>query len=640
MTTLSPTTCTERHGERALSALGAAAVVCVALFVLAGCAGKEAAPDRAEQSLTGGSDDTKSTRYEQTLDDPANLLSRPTGSLATDDAPEGGTLRRYLSTTPRGLNWLTENGADVQEIQSYAHDSFAIRDPSDPTRWIPQLAYKITVSEDGRTYTIHLRKGVFWQLPSVDYSDPRNDWLKQRRELTAKDAAFLFEMIQHPDTKAGAIKSYYNDLDRVEVIDRYTFKVVWKQKLAHAKEFTIGMYPMPKWLFTRDRSGEALDASKIASNLHDHWASPYAVGTGPYRVADIAKDEHVRLERNPTYWGPRPPISRIVYKVFPGPAHAYEAFGRGELDLVEIDPPKYRDAILEKRDQGALSDVEYEHRVVDRPVFYYLGWNADKPMFADKRVRQAMTHAMDREAMIEETLYGLGKQISGPALPDHPGNNPSIEPLSFDLDKARALLDAAGWTDSDGDGIRDKMIDGERRSFMFEMMAYNKKTARDYLDRFRTDLRKIGVVMSVQPTGWGQMQKQMDARQFDAFTGGWGLSWSQNPYQLWHSSQADVPRGSNRVGFRNAEADKIIETLRTTLDEDKRAELLREFHAIIHDEQPYTFLYQLRSAYAWRPTLKNVQFQPLRPMDFSVPWYFERDQADETQTVTEATPSQ
>jgi ABC-type transport system substrate-binding protein len=567
--------------------------------------------------------------YAAALDDPDNILNAPTKPLVPAEAKPGGTLRRYLSSTPKGFNWLTENGADVREIQTYAHNTFSSRDLDNPDKFVPELAYKIEVNDDFTEYTIHLREGVYWHVPNVDFSKEQYDWLKKPRELTAEDAAFYFEMVKNPQVQAGSIKSYYQDLDRVEVVDKYTLKVFWSKKVKQSEEFTIGVFPLPKWLYTKTEDGEDIPEASLGTRFNNHWASRYPVGTGPYAIKAIEQDKRILLERNENYWRTKPAIEEVEYQIIKDPNTAYLRTKGGELDLTELPPPVYRQEVVNGGPQSPFKDGKLEHEIVDRPVYYYFGWNADKPLFSDKRVRRAMTHALNREGIIENVLSGLGRPLSGTYLPEHPANNPEVELYEFDLEKARALLEEAGWKDSDGDGVRDKMVGGQKKDFRFTILAYNKPTARSYLSVFQEDLRKIGVIMTPQPVDWSLMQKKMDERKYDAFTGGWGLSWTMDPYQIWHSSQADVPKGSNRVAFRNDRADEIIEELRVTFDEDKRLELLREFHKILHEEQPYTFFYQLRTAYAWNPRLENVHFQKLRPQDLSIPWWID-EQAQKT----------
>jgi ABC-type transport system substrate-binding protein len=238
-----------------------------------------------------------------------------------------------------------------------------------------------------------------------------------------------------------------------------------------------------------------------------------------------------------------------------------------------------------------------------------------------------MTHALNRKGIIENILHGLGELQTGPFYYKHPANNPKVKPYKFDLDKARSLLNEAGWTDKDGDGTREKKIDGETREFKFTLLAYKKPTVRSYLKIYRQDLRKIGVQMRPSPVDWPTMQKKMNQKEFDAYTGGWALAWGIDPFQIWHSSQADIPKGSNRVGFRNDRADEIIEKLRKTFDKDKRIELLREFHMIVHEKQPYTFFYAPKAVYAWQSELQNVEFQKIRPQNLSLPWYFNNPEA-------------
>jgi ABC-type transport system substrate-binding protein len=127
--------------------------------------------------------------------------------------------------------------------------------------------------------------------------------------------------------------------------------------------------------------------------------------------------------------------------------------------------------------------------------------------------------------------------------------------------------------------------------------------------------------MNIQAVEWAAMQKKMDDKEFDCYTGGWGLVWDPDPYQIWHSSQADVPKGSNRVGFRSKEADAIIEELRRTFDREKRIELCRRFHRILHEEQPYTFFWARQYVAVWWDHVKHTEFSIDRPHAYSMPWY-------------------
>ena len=559
--------------------------------------------------------------WAESLNDPDNILVAQKDLQIPADAVMDGTLRRGLGDTPKGYNWLTENSVDVRNIQYLVHAQFARADFTNPDNWVQELAHKITISDDYKVYTIHLKKGVYWHVPNVDFTDKKNEWLKEPRELTAEDAVFFFDLVQNPQVEAGALKNYYEDMDKAEVIDKYTFKVTWKKKVYHSKSMTIGYYPMPKWLFTKDEDGNDLPKETLGLKFNNHWASKLAVGAGPYKLVEHKAGERVILERNEKFFGPQYPIKRIEHQIIKDPEAAYLKLQADEIDFIPaLPPPRYKSEILEGKDTP-FTKKELNYEIVDRFAYYYLGWNADSRLFKDKKVRLAMTHALNRPGIIKSVVHGLGTIQTGPYYYKHPGTNPNIKPYAFDLEKAKQLLDEAGWTDSDGDGVRDKVIEGEKVDFKFNFLSYDSPTYKQILSVYKEDLRKIGIIMTPNPVDWPTMQKKMDEKKFDAFTGGWGLSWLIDPYQIWHSSQADIPKGSNRQAFRNKRADEIIETLRVTFDEEKRTQLLNEFHQIVHDEQPYTFFYAPQSVAAWQPRLKNVVINAIRPQYHPLPWY-------------------
>ncbi len=580
----------------------------------------------AVSGQAGGSNaGTSNDKYAAALNDPANILVAKTDLMVPADAKMGGTLRRTLSDTPKGYNWLTENSVDVANLQFIIHSQYARRDFNNPDNYVGDLAYKIEVNDDYTEYIVHLKEGVYWHVPNVDFSDPKNAWMKEPRELTSEDAVFFFEMVQNDQVEAGSLKSYYEEMEKAEVIDKYTFKVTWNKKVYHSMDMTIQYYPLPKWLFTKDEEGNDLPKETLGLKFNNHWASKLALGTGPYRMVESKAGERVVLERNDRYFGTTYPFDRIEFQIVKDPEAAFLKLKADEVDFTGVPPTRYKSEIKEAGPKSPFKTGDLEYKIVDRFAYYYIGWNADNPLFADQKVRLAMTHTLNRPGIVQQVFNGLGTVQTGPYYYKHPAMDPSVEPYPFDLEKAKQLLDEAGWTDTDGDGIRDKVVNGEKKKFEFAILAYDSPSWRSSLSVFKEDLRKIGIQMSPQVVDWPTMQKKMDEKKFDAFTGGWGLSWLIDPYQIWHSSQADTPKGSNRVGFRNKRADEIIETLRTTFDDDKRIEMLREFHRIVHQEQPYTFFFAPQSTVAWQPRVENVVINTTRPQFTPLPWYIDPD---------------
>jgi ABC-type transport system substrate-binding protein len=236
-----------------------------------------------------------------------------------------------------------------------------------------------------------------------------------------------------------------------------------------------------------------------------------------------------------------------------------------------------------------------------------------------------MTLCMPRDRIAEDIWGGMAEVVTGPFFYHSPANDRSIEPWPFDPGQAAALLREAGWEDRDGDSVLEHATlqgeDGKPLEFRFKLLMYaNSAEYANLANLFREELRQIGVVMDPLPVDWPLMQQKMEERDFDCYTGAWALGWEADPYQLWHSSQADLTKSSNRIGFRNAAADRIIEQLRVTLDEEERLPLLHRFHAIIHEEQPYTFLFMRSLPRVHHRCVVTVVYSLIRPQTLCSDW--------------------
>jgi ABC-type transport system substrate-binding protein len=550
-----------------------------------------------------------------------NLLEVDNTPLRASGATAGGELRLATRSDFKGFNFLIESSADVAEVQAIFVGNFlARRHYTDPSKWHGDLAEAITVNDDYTVYHVRLRKGVKWHRPAVDYSNPRYKWLDKDHYVTSDDFKFMLEMLLDERVAgAASMRSYFGDFDHIEVINDHEFKLHWKKKVFQSLPFTMELYPVPRWLYSYDEEGEAYPKEIVADKFNQHWYNDRAIGTGPFRFVESKPGEYMALERNEDYFHGKPALKKVTYKIIKDNNLMLLKYQKGEIDLMTLSPTQYRKEILENATspfarKGSGKDGQFVYEKVPRLAYRYLGWNAKDPLFSDKRVRRAMTHAFNRQKMIDEVFVGLGRIQTGNFYIDSPWNDPSVKPYAFDLEKAKSLLAEAGWKDSDGDGILDKEIEGKKMKFEFQMLIYNSLPEfKSMADIYKEDLIKIGIKVNVQPADWPLMQKKMEDKEFQAFTGGWGLGWDPDPYQLFHSSQAEVPKGSNFVSFKNKEADKIIEELRVTFDEAKRKELLRRFHNIMHEEQPYTFFMAPDSIMTYQNSVQNMTTQKPRP---------------------------
>jgi ABC-type transport system substrate-binding protein len=238
-----------------------------------------------------------------------------------------------------------------------------------------------------------------------------------------------------------------------------------------------------------------------------------------------------------------------------------------------------------------------------------------------------MTMAFNRKQILDDVFVGLGVLITGPYSPEAPYNDPTVQPLPFDLEAAKKLLDEAGWKDTDGDGLRDKSLHpGEpRKPFEFTFLVpTGTKESQVLANIFRDDLLKIGVKMNIETAEWSLFLKRTDEKAFDAYIAAWSTGWEEDLYQIWHSSQADVPKGSNRIGFRNKEADRLIEGLRESFDPAERTKLFQAFHRLVADEQPYTFFSAKKVVVCTWKEVENVMFAKQFPTINTLPWSVRR----------------
>jgi peptide/nickel transport system substrate-binding protein len=256
------------------------------------------------------------------------------------------------------------------------------------------------------------------------------------------------------------------------------------------------------------------------------------------------------------------------------------------------------------------------------PNYSYIGWNNDHPIFRDKQVRKAMTHFTNRKQMVKTILFGLGEVVEGPIYFFRPEYDKSLPSYAYDPAKAMQLLSEAGWRDSDGDGVLDKVIDGENVPFRFEIKVNSgNPTRKSVALSLQDELRRYGIAATVRELDWTIFLGDVKTRKFDAVLLGWAMPVSEpDAYQVWHSSQS-ANNGSNHIAYKNARVDQILEQYRREFDEQKRIELYREFQRILSDEQPYTFLFVGKSVVAVHRRIHGVEVLPvgLNPIEWWVP---------------------
>jgi peptide/nickel transport system substrate-binding protein len=223
---------------------------------------------------------------------------------------------------------------------------------------------------------------------------------------------------------------------------------------------------------------------------------------------------------------------------------------------------------------------------------------------------------LDRQTILDTIFYGLGKVVTGSEFSESPEYDKSIQPWPFDPERAKKLLAEAGWADTDKDGILDK--DGV--PFKFDYMIPSGSPEYEQLATvYKEELGKAGIAMTILLREWASFIESLTNRKFDAVTLAWAIPPDDDPYQIWHSSQTE--KGSNYPGYKNPEVDKLLEDIRIEFDRNKRIPIFHRFHAILYEEQPYTFLFNIYTLGAIDKRFQDVRVYPLGtdPREWWVP---------------------
>lgn len=419
---------------------------------------------------------------------------------------------------------------------------------------IGDLAESWDISKDGLVITFHLRKGVKWT---------------DGKEFTAEDVKFGFDTIVHEKTPT-AYKEDFLQVKKAEVLDRYTFRVTYEKPFAPALTSWTSLVILPKHLL----EGKDITKSDLVRN---------PVGLGPYKLAKWVSGQELILESNKDYFEGRPYIDRYIYKVIPDSATMFLVLKTGEVDMMGLTP-------IQHTKQTDTPFFRSSFRKYRYPAFNYthLAFNQKHPWFSDKRVRQAMAYAIDKDEIVDVVLFGLGSPATGPYVPNTWPYNPNVRKYDYNPEKAKELLKEAGWQDRDGDGILDK--NGKPFSFTILTNAGNnlrKNTATIIQSR----LEKIGVKAEIRTVEWSTFVNQfIDKKRFEAVLLGWSIGLDADQYDIWHSSKTKE-KELNFISFSNPEVDELLEKGRRSFDINARKKAYFRIQEILAEELPYIFLY-------------------------------------------------
>jgi len=534
----------------------------------------------------------------------------------------GDWLIIHSLSDPEQLNPLTSNDSASSEVLGFIFESLLTRNPR-TLEFKPLIAEaRPDISQDKLTYTFKIRQDARFQ---------------DGRPVTGEDVLFSVKAIKCPFVNAPFLRVYFNSLIDAQLVNPYTIRFVTKEPYFLNESVLGGISVLPRHYYDPDNllariSVQDLtqDPKKLTAEVKafgDQFNKNYSrkpMGTGPYKFNLWKTGRELELARNSEYWGygkagiDQPYIDLLKFRVINNFDAALVRLKSGSLDFMEVlQPVQHVRGSNSQRFNREFQKFEYY-----APTYSYIGWNNEHPIFRDKRVRQAMTYLTDRKQIVKSVLFGLGEVVDSHIYLFRPEYDKSLPSHPFDPKKALELLNQAGWRDSDGDGVLDKVIDGKKTPLRFEIKlnsgnAVRKSVALVLLD----ELKKHGIAASVRELDWTIFLNDVKNHQFDAVVLGWQMSTTEpDAYQVWHSSQA-ANKGSNAISYKNARVDELLDAYRREFDAQKRIAMYKEFQQILSDEQPYTFLYIAKRVSAVQRRFQGVEVFPdgLRPIDWWVP---------------------
>ena len=484
--------------------------------------------------------------------------------MPADGEPrQGGQIVFQLYTEPPSLNTIVDSDLWATHLTiHHIYETLLGRDPYDDPDYAfgPELAERWEVSDDNKVFTFHLRRGVKFH---------------DGHDFTSRDVIATFDKLADDDVRAAHLRSYTEALERWEALDEHTVRFTWREPYFLALDNPFASVPIHPAHVIADMSGA--DYNEAATNpLNRH-----PIGTGPWKFVEWDSNEKIVVARNADYWSRPPYLDRIVFRIVKEEAIGLQLAERGELDVVT----RLRSESWDGMDSAALRERYFRSKAFDNN-YAWIGWNNARPFFADPQVRRAMTMLVDVPSIISRLQYGLPRPTTchfywaSRACPD-------LEPIAYDPPAAAELLEQRGWTDSDGDGIRDK--DGVDFEFTFMIPAASEDAAR-MGTKMKEDMERAGIELNLQRVEWSAFVRRLRDHDFDSCTLLWGdTSPEGDPAQIWGS--ASIEGGSNYISFRNERVDEIITQARTMFDTEQRDALYRELGEILYAEQPYTWLY-------------------------------------------------
>ncbi len=418
----------------------------------------------------------------------------------------------------------------------------------------PGLAESWETADNGTTWIFHLQKDVTFH---------------DGTPFNADSVVFSYS------NKSYVRQAVLKPMKSVEALDNYTVRFILQK-------------PMPLPFYLTHVAWPVMGPGCLDKN--GNFVKP--VGTGPFKFESQTKDQEVVLTRNDAYWGNKSRLDKVVFKVIPDSSTQVMAFENGELDML-IKVPEYEVKNLE-----AKEGIQVHRKLSTFTDF--LQFNCDKTPFNDTKVRQSIAYAIDTEAIVNKVLDGIGKPAGGrPYSPNMMYSDPDLKTYTPDLEKSKALLNEAGWKDSNGDGILDK--DGNPLNVTLLVSKGVWATRHTPMAQVvQEDLRKVGMDVKIQVLDDGAISKLESTGDFGMILRSGYFTWGPYPKHFFvHYSKSPYSH------YHNETYDKLVDAADSTVDPQKQQELYYSLQESVIEEVPAFYLVHEEKVVATGPVVKG-----------------------------------
>ncbi len=540
--------------------------------------------------------------------DAQKFIKIPDAEKVLDSWSKENTLIYHDIGEPDDMHPANGNSASKTEISQYTQVYLVQSDYQYLRPRAGQVCNDLPkISSDGLEYTYELNDRVKW-----DDGSP----------LTAEDVLFSFKAYKCPLTNNPHAKPYLDNLKDIVVdpsnpaIITIKMKRIYIQNIAFLTDYPLlerkywdpknilAKYPFQQLDDPKFKADEQKDLGAWANEFNSPKYSreaKYIVGAGPYRFDKWEPGQTITLVKKENHWTKG---SNSIYETAYPDKIILKTNKDANSQMLEfkaqaLDASTYLDTkTLMELQKDPNFNTNYNSRFTDTYNFSYMAMNMKpdavkhKKIFTDKNVRRAMAYLVPMDDINQVVNKGKNKRMVGPVSPLKNEYNNDLKLIPFDVQAAEKLLDEAGWRDTDGDNIRDKMIDGEKVKLEFNLNYMTTTvTWKDMAQMISEAMYKAGVKANPTPVDFAVMYDRAKNHDFDAMLASWaGSSIPEDFTQIWHTSSW-VSKGSNYPGFGTAQTDAIIDSIKYAIADSVRIPLVKKLQEAIYEEQPYVFCF-------------------------------------------------